>query len=219
MILVGICMDTLIDGYNLLYATGILGRNIGPGTLARARFGLLNFLAASLGEVARRATIVVFDARDAPRGVPRTADHRGITVRYAVGYDDADALVEELIRAHSAPRTLVVVSSDRHIQRMAKRRRAITVDSEVWYDELCHQRKTLPCPETSEDTKPDASCTDAELADWLQVFGDATIASETLRAADLPPIADAGCEEPSAARAEPLDPFPPGYADDVLEDD
>jgi predicted RNA-binding protein with PIN domain len=148
MIAAGVFMATLIDGYNLLHAIGMLGRNIGPGTLARARFALLNFLVASLPEADRDATVVVFDAHDAPRGVPCEEHHRGITVRYAVGYDDADALVEELIRVHPTPRKLVVVSSDRHIQRTAKRRRAIAVDSETWYDQVCHQHKSQPHPET-----------------------------------------------------------------------
>ena len=212
-------MATLIDGYNLLHAIGMLGRNIGPGTLARARFALLNFLAASLPEADRDATIVVFDAHDAPRGVPCEEHHRGITVRYAVGYDDADALVEELIRAHSAPRKLVVVSSDRHIQRMAKRRRAIAVDSEAWYDQVCHQRKSQPRPETSDDTKPVVSFTDAETADWLQVFGDTALTPQSPHSAEPPPATDSSHDKPSVTDPELLDPFPPGYAEDLLKDE
>ena len=43
-------MALIIDGYNLLHASGILGRGIGPGGLERSRSALLNFLAESLDE-------------------------------------------------------------------------------------------------------------------------------------------------------------------------
>jgi predicted RNA-binding protein with PIN domain len=219
MIAAGRHMATLIDGYNLLHATGILGRNIGPGSLARARSALLNFLAASLSQTDRDTTQVVFDARDAPRGVPSEERHRGITVRYAVGYDDADALMAELIRVHSAPRTLVVVSSDRQVQRMAKRRRAIAVDSEAWYDQLCQQRASQAHPESSDDSKPVVPVTDAELADWLQAFGDTSMAPESSPAAVGPSATDAFDEEPSVTDPDLLDPFPPGYAEDLWQDE
>ncbi len=39
-------MPLLIDGYNLLNATGIVGRG-GPSSLGRSRLALLNFLAGS----------------------------------------------------------------------------------------------------------------------------------------------------------------------------
>ncbi|MHB8972974.1 MAG: NYN domain-containing protein [Pirellulaceae bacterium] len=212
-------MATLIDGYNLLYAIGMLGRNIGPGTLARARLALLNFLAASLPEAECDATIVVFDAHDAPRGVPCEEYYRGIFVRYAVGYDDADALVEELIRTHSTPRKLVVVSSDRHIQRMAKRRRAIVVESEVWYDQVCQRRNSPPQPRTSDDIKPVDSFTDAETANWLEVFGDAPLTPPSPQAAEPPPATDSSHDKPSVTDPELLNPFPPGYAEDLLNDE
>ncbi len=85
---------------------------------------MLNFLAESLSAEEIPRTIVVFDAHDAPPGLPGTMDHRGLTVRFAVGYEDADSLIEELIRSDSTPRKLVVVSSDHRLQRAARRRRA-----------------------------------------------------------------------------------------------
>jgi hypothetical protein len=140
-------------------------------------------------------------------------------VKKAVGYDDADALVEELIRVHSAPRKLVVVSSDRHIQRMAKRRRAIAVDSEAWYDQVCHQRKSQPRPETADDTKPVVSFTDAETADWLQVFGDTALTPQTPHSVGRPPATDSPQDKPSVTDPELFNPFPPGYAEDLPKDE
>ena len=134
-------MSLLIDGYNLVHVAGILGQGAGPGSLQRSRLALLNFLAESLdpGELPR--TTVVFDSHDAPWGLPRKVEHRGITVRFAAQYEEADDLIEELIRADSAPRRLVVVSSDHRLQRAARRRRAKAVDSDVWYAELVRARR------------------------------------------------------------------------------
>ena len=97
---------------------------------------LLNFLAASLDRRELEATVIVFDAKSPPWGVSPVAYHRGITVHYASGYEDADELIQELIRQHSAPKKLTVVSSDRAVQQAATRRKARAVGSEAWYEEL-----------------------------------------------------------------------------------
>ena len=84
--------------------------------LERARAALLNVLAASLDEDQRRRAIVVFDAKSGPPDSPGTVMHGGLTVRFAQGHAEADELIEQLIAADSAPRRLIVVSSDRRIQ-------------------------------------------------------------------------------------------------------
>ena len=101
----------------------------------------MNFLAESLDPRKLPRTTVVFDAHDAPRGCREVLEHRGITVRFAAQYEEADDLIEELIDADSAPRRLVVVSSDHRLQRAARRRRAKAVDSDVWYAELLRARR------------------------------------------------------------------------------
>ena len=102
-------MFLLIDGYNLLHATDIFDKGSGPGSFQRSREALLRFLAASIPAEERKQTIVVFDATEAPPGLPRTIIHDGMTVRYATGYADADTLIEEIIEQHDSPRRLLVV--------------------------------------------------------------------------------------------------------------
>ena len=135
-------MSLLIDGYNLLHVTGFGGGG-GPKSFQRSREALLSFLVESLPEEERSLTTIVFDAAEAPPGLPRTMKHKGITVRYASEYADADALIEELIREETAPRSLLVVSSDHRIQRAARRRRAAYIDSDRWYVESCQRRFRL----------------------------------------------------------------------------
>jgi predicted RNA-binding protein with PIN domain len=132
-------MALLIDGYNLLNATGI-GAGEGKGsTLHRARLALLNFLARVLDPREAAHTTVVFDAQASPPGLPKVFVHHGLTVRFAARHVDADSLIEELILADTAPRRLTVVSSDHRVQRAARRRGARAVDSDVWYGQTARR--------------------------------------------------------------------------------
>lgn len=166
-------MATLIDGYNLLHAAGLGRTRYGPGGLEKARRALLGALAAALGSDAGRTT-VVFDAAGAPPDVPRQYNYKGVAVRFAASHADADALLGELIGADSAPRQLTVVSSDREIQRAARRRRARAVDSEDYLRELQRRRvQQRDSPGSGADEpaeKRKGRLSDAELAFWLEEF-------------------------------------------------
>lgn len=216
-------MPTLIDGYNLAHASGILAHNIGPGTLERARDALIGFLAAALTESERTTTTIVFDAKSAAPDQPCKQTVNGINVVFAVGYETADALVEELIRDHSAPRQLVVVSSDHHIQRAAKRRRATPIDSETWFSELQRRRRQRLHRKHATHEKPSAPETEAEIDYWLQIFEDelptGLSSKESGIAAvvpDLPVQENGPLDDP---KEEIENPFPPGYGEDLLIDD
>ncbi|MBI3839722.1 MAG: NYN domain-containing protein [Planctomycetia bacterium] len=163
-------MSLVIDGYNLLHASGILGHGVGPGGLERSRVALLNFLAESLDEHELPQTTVVFDAREAPPGLPRVIRHRGMTVRFADPASDADQVIEDLIRADSSPRRLVVVSSDHRLHRAARRRRAKAIDSDQWYAEILRQR-IARAARKSPDTKPGGTPSESEVRFWLRQFG------------------------------------------------
>ena len=164
-------MALLIDGYNLLHATGIFGRGVGPGTLERSRRALLNFLVASIPDEELPKTTVVFDAKDAPPGLPKRLHHGGILVCFAESDDEADDLIEALIRKDSAPRRLTVVSSDHRLQRAARRRRAKAVDSDVWYESICRQESPRPpTRDAGGDLKPDTPLSAEDVGHWLEAF-------------------------------------------------
>ena len=199
-------MSLLIDGYNLLYASGILGRGRGPGFLERSRQALLNFLAESLDEQELSRCVVVFDASDsAPKGLPRTVNHRGLTVMYAAGMPSADELIEHLIQRDSAPRKLTVVSSDHRLHRAAKRRKAKPIDSDVWHREVLRKRRERGELAVNPTDKPPPPSTPGAVNFWLKEFGVETDAK----------VPDAA----KPPRKPPANPFPPGYADDVFEEE
>jgi len=167
-------MATLIDGYNLLHAMGLLGRDYGPGGLEKARRAMLGLLAASLAEDEARRTTVVFDAAAAPAGAPREFSYKNVAVRFAANHEEADTLIEELILADSAPRQLVVVSSDHRLQRAARRRRATALDSEVFLDNLLRSRRPHPAPAPDPDltAKQHGRSSEADTEFWLREFQD-----------------------------------------------
>ena len=122
-------MTVIIDGYNLLHASGVFGKERGPRGFEQSRLALLDMLADLLGTDAGK-TLVVFDAARAPDGLPGRLTHRGIRVWFAREYPDADSLIEELVDDDHAPSSLVVVSSDRRLQVAARRRRAEAIGCE-----------------------------------------------------------------------------------------
>jgi predicted RNA-binding protein with PIN domain len=157
----------LIDGYNLMYAAGIVGEGKGKGGLERSRAALCRFVAESLTEAERAVVVVVFDAAGAPPGLPDTLHYAGVKVRFAKGYADADELLEEMIANDNAPRRTTVVSSDHRVQRAARRRRAQAIDSDVWYEQTLRKRKARANRAADDGPKPTAAPSDAEVEFWL----------------------------------------------------
>ena len=89
-----------------------------------------------------------------------------------------------------------MVSSDHRVQRAARHVGASFLDSEEWYAErlaICRERRAAADDAAA---KPSGDLTAAELNYWLRQFG-----------------------ETPGQKEEPNSPFPPGYADDLREDE
>ncbi|MGC1273981.1 MAG: NYN domain-containing protein [Planctomycetaceae bacterium] len=159
----------LIDGYNLLHAAGLARATYGPGDYERVRYALLIRIADGLDDAARERATVVFDAFDPPPDATARFRFRELTVQFAGDSGDADSLIEELIRRHSSPRQLRVVSDDIRLQRAAKRRGASAVkcDSFLRRLERFAAPQTNPSGRSAGDDTPPA----ADAADWLAYFG------------------------------------------------
>ena len=159
-------MTTIIDGYNLLHASGVFGEERGPRGFEQSRKALLDMLVDLLGPEAEK-TLVVFDAARAPDGLPGRLTHQGIRVWFAREYPDADSLIEELVDDDHAPSSLVVVSSDRRLQTAARRRRATAIGSEEW---LASMREARRRSVRSREAKPPEPGP-ADVEEWKRYFG------------------------------------------------
>ncbi len=179
-------MRYLIDGYNLMYAGGLLGKRLGPDGFRKVRTRFLTSLAAALGPIDAHQTTVVFDASAAPEDRPKETTHKGLTVVYAVDEANADERIEHLISGHSSPKALTVISSDNRIRQAARRRRARAVTADAFWVELDRRKEragskpVVPSPEADRPERLVSS--EQEQEHWLSVFGDLDSAPETREA-------------------------------------
>jgi predicted RNA-binding protein with PIN domain len=160
----------LIDGYNLLYALGVLHERMEPRGLEKARLRLVGLLHGAYGEESSAVT-VVFDAAHPPPGAPAELDYEGLHVRFAVGQPAADDLIEQLISQAAVPKQLTVISDDHRIQQAARRRHCTVQGCQDFLDWLDRHRRQRPrqaleTPEKQESLSPQ------ETARWLAAFGD-----------------------------------------------
>ncbi|HZT78628.1 MAG TPA: NYN domain-containing protein [Gemmataceae bacterium] len=162
-------MRYLIDGYNLLFAQLGTPPQSSPRALDYARRRLLDALSAAHAADPAAVT-VVFDASRLPPGAAEEQDYRGLHVRYAVRQDEADDLIEELIRREASPRQLTVVSDDHRIQRAARRRHCVVMSCGECLDRMEARGQRSPPPAGEEGAKPDR-LTEEETQRWLREFG------------------------------------------------
>jgi len=165
--------DLIIDGYNVLYAADLVPPSGGPHGLERARRSLLRLISGRLTPRERHRTTVVFDAPEQTMGPSPPHEVHQLLVMFADRDGDADAMIERLIRKNSAPRRLCVVSSDRRLQKAARRRRAGFLDSETFLKRLArrasraeHRGEEEPAAKRSGRLSP------GEVDAWLRVFED-----------------------------------------------
>lgn len=165
-------MRFLIDGYNLMFAQGLLGQRFGPDRFRKVRTRFLNELADALGAVDAHLTTVVFDAAAPPEDRPHEMTHKGIQVLFAIDDENADERIERLIAEHTAPRSLTVVSSDNRIRQAASRRRAKALTADEFLASLDERKRSrLAPPAAAAEPRRDAPLSAAETEYWLRQFG------------------------------------------------
>ena len=126
----------LVDTYNVLHVTGVLPPELaGPDAV-----GLARLMARS--RYAGRPAWLVCDG--APPGSRRSGGVirqpapgvESVEIVYAGPGRDADSAIERLIERDSAPKRLLVVSSDRRILKAARKRRCAAMPSEAFLAHL-----------------------------------------------------------------------------------
>lgn len=222
-------MDTIIDGYNLIFQCGLQTTSTASDMLHQSRNRLLHEIATFAGESFAKRTTIVFDAAYRPVQA-KTNRYRikNVLVLYADQFDDADTMIEYLISKHATPKKLTVVSSDHRLHKAALRRKATPIDSEVWYDRLLagnFMSKTeavkLPPPDGLSDV------------DWHSELGTSAVDLSAIEAeveaelgaqstSDATPVEDSNrlhaSESFDLSLGELDNPFPPGYGEDLLEE-
>ncbi len=176
---------TIIDGYNLMHAAGLVrGKLIGK-QLEGARLRLLKRLAHQMSKEDRAATTVVFDAKTVLVVSSREELIEGIRVLFPEPGHEADELIEEMIAQDPQPRKLRIVSSDRRLHRAARERMSASINSDRFLDELDERRAApaegatsttsrpaVPIPKESSRSGADATQSTGEVDYWMKEFGE-----------------------------------------------
>jgi hypothetical protein len=150
----------LVDGNNLMFALRDEAVEAGREMLCRL-----------LGQFAERtglAVAVIFDGASPPAPLAgQIADPR-IEVHYS-GHRTADAVLEDILAAHSAPRRLTVVSTDHEIVHLARHRRSRSVRSDVFARQLIDPPPPKPGPDVPSAKR--TGLAEGEAEQWMHDLG------------------------------------------------
>jgi hypothetical protein len=93
-----------------------------------------------------------------------------VSFRYAGPRLSADELILQLVSESSAPRKLLVVSSDRAIGVLARRRRCRVIDSDTFLSQLAHDVARSLKATDKDARRPDEALGKEEVEQWLDHF-------------------------------------------------
>jgi len=152
----------IIDGYNLLRSVQKAEEfeSISDVQLCRL-VGRYLKLIGEKGEI-------IFDGTGPP-DKSGFDDISNLEVFFAGLATDADTVIEDKIRANTAPKRLTVVSSDRRLRKSAQTRKSRGVKAEVFWDELHKQlsrKRTI-----KEPIEKRRGLGESETEQWLKFFG------------------------------------------------
>lgn len=167
-------MPMLIDGYNLYHAAV----RVDEEWQALSRSAMCRYVESFLGP--RSDALIVFDGAWPRERCEEESMTGPVQVTYAGPGRDADTVIERLIEANTAPRRLIVVSSDRRLRTAAKRRGCRSVRAEEFAVAIYLHWRNPPKPRPSEPPEKRRGLNDPDLAEaWMAELG--------LTEDDLPP--------------------------------
>lgn len=155
-------MPFIIDGYNLLHFIQKASEDFGAITDIK----FCRVISEYLKQINDKGEIV-FDGTG-PRDKGGFDNISNLEVFFSGLRSDADTVIEDKIKASTAPRRLTVVSSDRRLRDAARKRKAIVVKSQVFWDNVLKQlsRKT----NVKEPRAKREGLSEGETEQWLKIF-------------------------------------------------
>ena len=155
-------MPVIIDGHNLLRAIQKVDEDSESISDVRLCYTVGRFLKLT-GEKGE----IIFDGTGPP-DKSRFDNISNLEVFFAGLGSDADTVIEDKIRASTAPKRLTVVSSDRRLRDAARARKAASVKSQVFWDNVQKQlrrKRTIKEPPAKR-----RGLTESETRQWLKFF-------------------------------------------------
>ena len=153
----------IIDGHNLLHTILKTDEDAGPVSdiqLCRVIDKYLQ-LTGQKGEL-------IFDG-NGPSDKSKFDDMNILEVFFAGTGSDADTVIEGKIKINSAPRSLIIVSSDRRLRKAAHARKSISIKSEEFWINVNRQLNKKRTP--GEPGAKRHGLSESETNQWLDIFG------------------------------------------------
>jgi predicted RNA-binding protein with PIN domain len=153
----------IIDGNNLLHTIIKLEEDSG----AISDLGLCRLLSRYFTLTSEKGEII-FDGTG-PLDKSRFDNISNLEVSFAGFGTDTDTVIEDKISASTAPKSLTIVSSDRRLRSAARTRRATSIKSDVFWNDVQKQlSRKRPIKEPSEKRQ---GLNEGETEQWLEFFG------------------------------------------------
>ncbi len=153
----------IIDGHNLLHA--ILKIEEDPKAVSDIE--LCRVVSSYLNQT-NQVGEIVFDGRG-PRDKDVFERVDGIEVTFSGIRNDTDTIIEEKIKTNTAPKRLIIVSSDRRLRKAARSRKAIAVKSEDFWIKV--QKQLSRKRPQKEPAAKRRGISDSETKQWMKIFG------------------------------------------------
>lgn len=199
-------MHYLIDGHNLIAKLPDIDLS-DPDDEIQLVLKLRQWTAAS----AKRVVTVFFDG-GIPGGHNVNLSNAQVKVIFVSEGKTADSLLIARINRVKNPPEFVLVTSDQEITAAADKRKMKHIRSEKFAMRLSTDReeRTLPGPTITDE---DPIISDAEVAQWLDLFGPVDEKALRRRPKPIPPNRPAPEPEPEPEEAEAAIPKPPASSD------
>jgi predicted RNA-binding protein with PIN domain len=153
----------IIDGHNLLHSIVNISEEAESINDVQLCWIVSRYLRAI-----RKQGEIIFDGTG-PRDKSQFDNIAYLEVLFAGLGSDADSVIENKIKANTAPKRLSIVSSDRRLRDAARARKATAVKSEVFWINLQKQlkrKKPIKEPEAKR-----VGLSESETKQWLELFG------------------------------------------------
>jgi len=153
----------IIDGHNLLHTIFKVEGDSG----AVSDVGLCRILGRYFLLTSEKGEII-FDGTGPPdkSGFDNISN---LEVFFAGPGTDTDTVIEDKISASTAPKGLTIVSSDRRLRSAARKRKAISIKSDVFWNDV--QKQLSRKRPIKEPTEKRQGLNEGETEQWLEFFG------------------------------------------------
>ena len=152
----------IIDGHNLLHTIVKLEED----STAISDVGLCRILSRYFALTSEKGEIV-FDGTGPPdkSGFDNISN---LEISFAGLGTDTDTVIEDKISASTAPKGLTIVSSDRRLRSAARKRKATSIKSDVFWNDV--QKQLSRKRPIKEPTEKRQGLNEGETEQWLEFF-------------------------------------------------